>query len=225
MKVKLQHNQAFTLVELLVVISIIAVLASVAIPAFTGAQLNAQMTAAGNQAHGLHLGLMNYAGDNDGSFPSTENTANEAYKKLIPDYIANEKPFYVPGSAWHDGAKNKKPDDDVGTRPDYAQALERGENHWAYINGLNNTSNANLPIIADGFTDTVGQYAEVQNKKGGRWKGTKAIIVYVDGGVKQEALDKKTLKIMKTRGGQQVELFSNAFDEELQESNIKNPEG
>jgi prepilin-type N-terminal cleavage/methylation domain-containing protein len=224
MKVKLRHNRGFTLVELLVVISIIAVLASVAIPAFTGVQMRANMTAAGNSAHGIFLGLMTYAGDNEGGFPVAENSSNDGYRKLIPDYIANEKPFYVPGSAWHKSAKNGKPDDDIGTKPDYAQALERGENHWAYISGLTNTSDANLPIIADGFSETKGMYSDVQSKKGGVWKGKKAIIVYVDGTVRQETVEQKSLKIMKTRGGQQVELFSNAYSEDLQEDNIKNPE-
>jgi len=189
MKPRVQRTRGFTLVELLVVISIIAVLASVAIPAFTGAQMTAQINAASQNARGIFLGLSTYAVDQSGTYPVAENNSNEAFRQLMPNYIDNEKPFYVGASAWHQAAKGGKPDEDIGNAPEYQQALERGENHWAYISGLNNTSTSSIPIIADGFTDTPGVYTNIPNQKGGRWKGTKAIMVYLDGQAKPEALD------------------------------------
>ena len=170
------------------------------------------------------MGLLNYAGDHNGEFPTPTTNSNEAYRKLIPEYLDNEKPFYVAGCPWHAANQGKQPED-IGTAPDYTQALERGENHWAYISGLTNTSSASLPIVADGFTESVGSYTDNPTKKGGVWRGDKAIVVYLDGSVKAEALDPKTFKIMKPRGGQKVELFSSAWSDELQENNILNPEG
>jgi len=224
MKVHPKSNQGFTLVELLVVISIIALLASVALPVMSSARLNASVTTSTLQAGGIHKALLLYANDNDGAFPLAENSSNDAYRKLFPDQLSEEKPFYVPNSAWHQSAGGK-PDDDIGNKPDYAQCLERGENHWAYLSGLNTTSTSNLPIIADGFTETKGQYTDVANKKGGVWKGSKAIVVYVSGSAKAENISAKdNFKVMATRGGQKVELFSNAYSEEIELNNLYNPE-
>ena len=225
MKIKQQSNKGFTLVELLVVISIIALLASVALPVMNSARQSAAVTTCTLQAGGIHKALMLFANDNEGAFPVAENSSNDAFRKMFPDQLQEEKPFYVPNSAWHQSAKGGKPDNDIGNKPDYAQCLERGENHWAYLSGLNTTSTSNLPIIADGFTETKGQYTDVQNKKGGVWKGSKAIIVYVSGSAKAENLNaRENYKPMATRGGQKVELFSSAYSEEIDQNNLFNPQ-
>jgi hypothetical protein len=175
-------------------------------------------------ARGIYLALLNYAKDHNGEFPTAENNSNVAYRKLIPEYLDNEMPFFVAGCAWH-GSRKGKPPKDIGTPPDYAKALERGENHWAYVSGLRTDSSYSLPIIADGFSETIGVYADSPSRRGGIWRGDKAIVVYLDGSVKMEPLDPKTFKIMRPRGGQKVELFSSAWSEELREENILNPEG
>ena len=99
--------------------------------------------------------------------------------------------------------------EDIGNPPDYAHALERGENHWAYVSGLRNDSPANLPIIADGFSEQVGVYARSSQEKGGIWKGDKAIVVYLDGSVKMELLDPESLRVMRTKpDGTRADVFS-----------------
>ena len=143
MKLKIQRLGGFTLVELLVVISIIALLAGVALPVFNSARMSGQVTAAGLQASGIFKAMMLYSQDYDGAFPTAENSSNEAYRRLFPDHMEGEKSFFVANSAWHKGAKNGRgPDEDIGTKPDYAQCLERGENHWAYMSGLNSFRSA-----------------------------------------------------------------------------------
>jgi prepilin-type N-terminal cleavage/methylation domain-containing protein len=223
---KYQHRAAkgFTLVELLVVITIIALLASIAMPVFTSVQMNGRMTKAAAQARGIHIALTSFAGDNDGAFPAAQSTSNDAYRQLIPDYIDSEKPFGVSGSAWHKGSRNDAgPDDDIGNKPDYSTALERGENHWAYVSGLRNDSTSNLPVIADGFTESPGTYLDDPNKKGGVWKGTKAIIVYAGGAAAQEKINKRSFKVEKVRNGSPVDIFSSDFGTDP--SNVRNPEG
>jgi hypothetical protein len=183
------------------------------------------MNAAIQQARVIYIRLLNYAGDHNGEFPTGINHSNEAYRKLFPEWLDNERSFFIEGCAWHQSNGGKQPHD-IGEPPDYAKALERGENHWAYVSGLTQTSSASLPIIADGFTENVGTHTDNPTRKGGVWRGAKATVDFLDGSVKAEPLDPKTFKVIKTRkNGQKVELFSSAWSVELKEENILNPEG
>jgi prepilin-type N-terminal cleavage/methylation domain-containing protein len=65
----MRTKRAFTLVELLVVIGIIAVLIGILLPALSRAQRNARMTACLSNQRQLVLALMMYCQDNKGTFP------------------------------------------------------------------------------------------------------------------------------------------------------------
>jgi len=94
--------------------------------------------------------------------------------QLIPTYIPQEKIFYLAKSAW-----TPQPPDEVFT--DSTTTLKVGENNFAYVNYLTDTSNPSYPLLADGFSSaTVGQYTSDETAKGGVWKGLKAIVVRVD---------------------------------------------
>lgn len=121
----------------------------------------------------------------------------------------------VPGSAWHDETPEKQPDNVIGTKPDFAQALERGENHWADVSGLRMKSDPKVPLIADGFVESEpGRYTDNSTKKGGVWKGTKAVVVYISGSMKAERRSAKPdFRVMRTvtdqhGGTPQVDMFS-----------------
>jgi hypothetical protein len=155
--------------------------------------VNALSTAATFHASGVHKACMLYAHDHEGLFPTGDGSAAEAFRKLFPEFLQDEKLFFVPGSAWHDEAPLRKPDGEIGSSPDFARCLERGENHWAYVTGLSESSDPNVPLIADGFVEgKPGQYTDDPKKKGGVWKGTKAVVVYVSGAAKAEPLSIKT---------------------------------
>lgn len=138
--------------------------------------------AQGNASREIHKALWLYANDHEGHFPTGTATANQAYRQLFPEYLTREDPFYVRGSAWHYAAPDRKPDNEIGPPPDFPEVLKRGENHWAYISGLKTTSDSEYPLLADGFVEgQPGTYTHKRSKKGGRWAGKKAIIIYLDG--------------------------------------------
>jgi prepilin-type N-terminal cleavage/methylation domain-containing protein len=169
---------AFTLIELLVVISIIAILAGIATPVYTTVILNGKQSAAMNSARQIGLSLRLYANDYDGAFPAKKNTydqdittSNDAFRSLIPTYLDNERVFAVGGSKTGAAADNQM--------SDAAQIIASGENHWAYIAGVNSSSNSNWPLIVD-HTDGTGHYTNREELIGGTWKGTKGIVVNTD---------------------------------------------
>lgn len=167
-------TSAFTLIELLVVITIIAILASVALPVFNAVTERANQTKDLSNAKQIGLGLKLYATDNDGKFPVAGANANTAFAQLVPQYVSTEKVFYLAKSAW-----TPNPPDEVSSSA--AETLKSGENHFAYVNNLSDTSNPNYPLLADGFvTGTPGLYSTDETAQGGVWKGKKAIVIRAD---------------------------------------------
>ena len=224
---KTSHKtNAFTLIELLVVISIIAVLASIAIPVFGSAQEKANQNKALQQSKGIFYGLKMFAGDHNGSFPSKKDedeggqtgelqNANEAFANLVPAYVQNEGPFSVPSSRWCKDATGayKAPDNDFSNR---TKVLEKGENHFAYVRGLSDTSNASWPIMADGFaqgSEADPTYSKKENDYGAVWKGRRAIIVRCDGSATVEPVNPTSLKVVRKGQGNK-----NIFKEETSDN-------
>ncbi len=188
------RNNAFTLIELLVVISIIAILAGIALPVFGQVQIKGAQTKALSNAKQIATALKLYAVDNNGTYPAygTTNgapdstkplvTANDAFSLLIPDYVPNEDIFWLAKSGWclskPNGPDNKM--DKPGTYPP-TDTLAAGENEYTYVPGLSDTSNASMPLLADGFANNTSHtYTNVATKPGGVWKGKNAIVIHVD---------------------------------------------
>ena len=165
--------RAFTLIELLVVIGIIAILAGIAGPGLTTAMLNGRITQATAHARQVALALRMYAQDNDGVFPDkdTYQSSNDAFRELFPEYLETEAIFPVASSPI-----GKKADNAIEPP---ARILARGENHWAFVQGLSTTSNASWPLVVD-HSDGSGHYHSDPSQPGGTWRGTKAIVVRCD---------------------------------------------
>lgn len=103
-----RHVQAFTLVELIVVISIISLLVAMLLPALKNARIAAQITVATSQARQLHLGLSMYANDSKYRLPfANMNPADSmnpsSTQRLWPEllrwgnYVTTDAAFYSPG--------------------------------------------------------------------------------------------------------------------------------
>lgn len=85
----------FTLVELLIVVVILGILASVAIPNFAGAKDRVRNSAVQANVHVVQVALERYASDNAGRYPKTDDGLNPAVVAVGSMY----QPFY-PQSPW-----------------------------------------------------------------------------------------------------------------------------
>ena len=220
-----KNLSAFTLIELLVVITIIAILASIALPVFNGVTERANQTKDLSNAKQIGLALKLFATDNNGAFPSKApgldyNTAtdlvagavsNDAFWWLFPNYLQSEDIFTVAGSAYTKGnADNRIDPAGSATR---SLTLAKGENNYAYVAGLTDTTNAAFPLIADGFSSAIPNYATSKSVLGGVWTAKKAIVVFCDASgqiMKVNAIDPRT--VMRPGSSPQVSLFAPGTD-------------
>src|SRR5437763_8866016 len=136
-------SAAFTLIELLIVITIIAVLASIALPAYNGVKERGDQTKDLSNAKQIALALRQFAIDNNGAYPSKQpdgksagdysanaatlpTTSNDAFWWLFPNYLQSEQIFAVTGSAYTPSTPDNKVDaSGASSRTD---TLKKGEN-------------------------------------------------------------------------------------------------
>ncbi|SRR6266487_5167761 len=214
MKINKTSN-AFTLIELLVVIAIIAILASIALPVFSSVQERGKQTKDLSNGKQIALALKQFALDNNGEFPNKiygsaggdyatstvftgAETSNDALRWLLPTYLTSEDIFVVPGSKWSPGDDNKL-DAVYGTAGD---TLKAGECGYSYVAALNDTSNPQFPLLADGFKNAgVPNYATDKAIKGGVWGGQRACIIFVDGSGRVMTVDDKVNYTVNRPGG------------------------
>ncbi len=196
---KTSRLNAFTLIELLVVISIIAILAGIALPVFGEVQVRGAQTKALSNAKQVGTACKLFAMDYQGNFPiytdptaaagsrQAATNANEALATLVPDYLPDKGVFTIPKSAYckpaAGGAAGGAGGGGAGAGG--VVTLNAGENEWAYVMNLSDTSSTALPLLADGFTggaspDPAAEYGIDETQKGGVWKGKKAIVIRVD---------------------------------------------
>jgi prepilin-type N-terminal cleavage/methylation domain-containing protein len=190
-----RQTSAFTLVELLVVISIIGILAGIAFPAYTTIQERGKQTKALTYAKQIGTVCKIYAGDYDGRFPTyvdptssdetTYTNSNDAFTALLEGgYVNDETLFYIPDSAFCSSPTIDKDEE-----------VEEGENHWALYVGLTDTDNSSYPLIADGFADEgSATYATDKKVEGGVWGGKRAVVCYVDMSARVENLRDEILE-------------------------------
>ena len=229
---------AFTLIELLVVITIIAILAGIALPVYKGAQLRAAQVRATSNARQIGIALRMYAGDHSGIFPSytlqngqpstaTVSDSNTAFAQLFPTYIDSETVFWLAKSKF---CSTNPPDNyyDVPMLDTPVNTLESGENEWAYVLGLSDTSSGEVPLLMDGMASpTAHTYSTDGTQKGGVWGGQSAIVVRVDSSVALEQVNQTDMTIHGANGslaGGDIFVTTNASHDWLGTSNtVVNP--
>jgi prepilin-type N-terminal cleavage/methylation domain-containing protein len=218
-------RNAFTLVELLVVILIIAIVVVIGIPAFTAKAVRGRGTQALSNVKQIVLVCKLFAMDHNGDFPTNQldptslepsktlgpitDYSNTAFAQLFPDYLTNETVFAEQGSAF-----TPTPPDNVIDVPQVAppmQTLKENENTFAYCIGLTEKSNALFPLVADGFANLgQWQYSTDKTVKGGVWEGSKAVVGLVDGSASMMKVNGRRLTVMNNPVSSSSSYFSTA---------------
>ena len=203
-------KKGFTLIELLVVITIIAMLAAGAYGAYGALMPGIRANQASKQSGEIWKWLSAWALEQGGPFPKGE-TANQAYRELFKkDLGADEMQFYIPNDPYHETAPKKQPDNDKGREPGYEQALQTGENAFAYVNGLSNSDEGRLPLIANGFAGSPGVWSKNKTAKGGVFQGKYGVVCRVSGSAARHELG-EDLIVKEKNAGQEVNIFSESF--------------
>jgi prepilin-type N-terminal cleavage/methylation domain-containing protein len=214
MKTKTQRR-GFTLIELLVVISIIAMLAAGAYAGYGAMMPKIRANSTATKASTIGKWLAAYALDEGGSFPVGESSANNALRELFKNdkYGADEGQFQIENDPYHKTSASKKgPDGDKGKGPEYTQALEVGENPFAYVSGLSNADEGRLPLLANGFAGSPGKWTKDKNAKGGVFHGKYAVVLRVGGSAAAHELkEEDNYEVKEKAAGQMVNIFTSDF--------------
>ncbi len=89
-------NKAFTLVELLVVVAILALLLTLFAPALAQARLQAKITAVNAELYQIGLALEAYGCEHEGRFPPTRvSCMTQEHYYQLPDELVRQE--YLPG--------------------------------------------------------------------------------------------------------------------------------
>ena len=149
-------SRGFTLVELLVVITIIGILAAMVLPAMSSAKERANRMACASNLHQVYIALEAYYGDNDNSYPytgSNGDNANKHFGLLFPRWLGGPaEKIFVCNSAQPRGYKADGKIDQNPTGMSRTETLKPGENCFTYAFGLGAANTQDSPLACDQLT-------------------------------------------------------------------------
>jgi hypothetical protein len=224
-------SQGFTRKELLVAVAIILLSGCCVVAVFLHTlrrdARRGRVNTTSKTGRDIYTVLSAWAADHNGEFPTARQYSNEAFRELFKaKLVDSENLFWISGDAWHknspSGDWKMPPDNEIGTAPDFAEALMAGECAWAYVTGLNQQSDPQLPLLANAFSESVGVYTKDKSRKGGVFLGEKCAWVTVSGSAKASELS-PDFRLREIKDGQKSDVFSKAWG--TNPDNLKNPEG
>ncbi len=153
----IRFRQAFTLVELLVVISIIAIIAGLLLPALSKARRQAKSTVCKNNLRQMGLATVLYVEDNEDRLPYAWGVSHNAntnnFQTLLIPYVLKDKFNADQNTRDSDFAKNvfrcptRLKENHYRSNIDYPGT----GNPWKISYGMNQYTSLNFPVPGGGF--------------------------------------------------------------------------
>jgi hypothetical protein len=154
-----------------------------------------------------------YAADEGGRYPDASvpgaKDSNTVFRELIKVGSVEDEKFFGCGATCF------VPDGNIGKAPDYARAVEPGENHWAMTKGLNDKSPGGVPLVYENpaeatWPPTWNADAAGMMVKGRSQNGGKVIIGTNDTSVQLMTLasPRRGKVHLKSLGSEGLDLFS-----------------
>jgi Tfp pilus assembly major pilin PilA len=201
--------------EVLAVITVLLILASLIVPTFARTCAKGNITKGISNARQVIISLKIYAADHDGKYPDAflkdPRSSNEVFRVLFQEnHVDNELIFGCPISPF-------VPDGNIGDDEDRSKALEAGENHWAMTAGLNDRASGSIPLVYENPVITTwspkwNPDAKGTNTRGRAWS-TGIIVGMNDSSVSIQPLEAKTGTAVPLRDlGEGQNLFSQHDD-------------
>lgn len=182
MTIKRTAPKGFSLLELMVVITIIAILASISAPTYNAAIGRTRLIKDTSHAKSILAGMRIFASDWEGSFPFVDDDANEfststdAFQYMMQEGgITSDEIFYVKGNP----EKNLPANNDGELLPE--------ENCLSYVTNQTDTSWSTSPLISHEMTG-VGTFGENHPYLTAK----RAVVGYVGGHARIEKLTAPT---------------------------------
>lgn len=141
-------------------------------------------TRAVNAAHEFGIAVKIWAYENSGKYPDfklgEKATSNMVFRELYKsEIVQDERLFGAPRSPFI-------PDGEIGSAPDYLQALQPGENHWMLVAGLSPQSLGRTPLCFENALDASwppkwrpGFF--MPHVRGRSWRGKTIVVGFNDG--------------------------------------------
>lgn len=166
------------------ILAVVALIGAI-IPTLNPVAKQANQALTTNNARRIIAAMKLYAADHNGSYPDSAipdaRSSNEIFRLLIKGGMISDERIF--------GAKVSPfvPDNDIGEPPQYNKALEAGENHWAMVKGLSDSSRAlSLVVLENPLTVSPLHWSNsplhLTGKpiKGRAWRNGKIIVGFND---------------------------------------------
>ncbi|MEY4483308.1 MAG: hypothetical protein RL693_760 [Verrucomicrobiota bacterium] len=184
-----------------------------------------KITLAINNCKQIIISLRLYADDHDGKYPDfmvpNARNSNEAFRLLFKEGVLETESIFGCGLSPY------KPDGNIGTAPDFLEAVKAGENHWAMTKGLTDAWEGSLPLVFENPSDAswppgwnVTETKEIKAIPGRAWSGGKVIIGFNDSSIEVLELEKNKGPNVRLKPMKDGKLFFPPLNPKLEILNV-----